>query len=66
MTRKVVYQFMVPVHVEVEDDIVTEVVVIDEVSVNEPTFVEGDCRYLRQAVTASQNGQSWPAWKVGS
>jgi hypothetical protein len=64
-TRKIVYQFMVPVHVEVENGVVTEVVVMDEASVNEPIFVEGDRRYLRKAVTASQNGQSWPAWKVG-
>jgi hypothetical protein len=63
MTRKVVYQFMVPVHVEVENDVVVEVVVLDEASVNEPTFVEGDRSYLQQAVTASENGQSWPAWK---
>ena len=30
MARRVTYQFMVPVHVEVEDDIVARVVVLDE------------------------------------
>ncbi|HEX5847251.1 MAG TPA: hypothetical protein VFY53_13560 [Rhodoplanes sp.] len=66
--RKVVYQFMAPVQVEVEDDIVTKVVVLDETPVNQPTFVEGDRKYLRKAVVAvaaSDNGQSWPAWEFG-
>ena len=44
-TRKVVYQFMAPVQVEVEDDVVTKVVVLDETPVNRPTFVEGDRNY---------------------
>ena len=33
MKRRVCYQFMLPVHVEVEDDVVTEVVVLDEARV---------------------------------
>ena len=65
MARKVTYQFMVPVHVEVEDGIVTEVVVMDESSVDDPTFVDGDHGYLRKAVAASLNGQEWPAWRFG-
>jgi hypothetical protein len=65
MARKVIYQFMVPVLVEVEDDVVTEVVVIDESSVNDPTFVDGDRGYLGRGVAASLNGQEWPAWRFG-
>ena len=65
MTRKVTYQFMVPVHIEVEDDIVTEVIVLDEARVNDPTFVDGDREYFREAVAASLDGQSWPAWQFG-
>jgi hypothetical protein len=65
MAKKVTYQFMVPVHVEVEDGIVTEVVVVDESSVNDPTFVDGDRDYLRRGVAASLNGQEWPAWRFG-
>jgi hypothetical protein len=65
MKRKVTYQFMVPVHVEVEDDVVTEVVVLDEARVDDPSFVEGDRDYLREAVAASVDGQSWPAWRFG-
>ena len=65
MARKVTFQFMVPVHVEIEDDVVTEVVVIDETSLNDPTFMEGDRSYFREAVAASVNGQSWPAWRFG-
>ncbi len=63
--RKVTYQFMVPVHVEVEDDIVTEVVVIDESSVHDPTFIDGNSNYLGRGVAASLNGQEWPAWRFG-
>jgi hypothetical protein len=65
MSRKVVYEFMVPVHVEVEDNVVTQVVVIDESSVSEPRFVEGDREYLSKAIAASLDGQSWPAWEFG-
>jgi hypothetical protein len=65
MQRKVTYQFMVPVHVEVEDDVVTEVVVLDEVRVDDPSFVDGDRQYLREAVRVSLDGQSWPAWRFG-
>jgi len=63
--RQVTYQFMVPVHVEVEDDVVTRVVVLDEARVRDAIFVEGDRTYLRTAVAASENGQSWPAWNFG-
>jgi len=65
MKRKVTYQFLVPVHVEVEDDVVIEVVVLDEVRVDDPSFVDGDREYLREAVGASLDGQSWPAWRFG-
>ena len=65
MRRSVTYQFMVPVHVDVRDDVVTRVVVLDETHVEGPTFVEGNRAYLREAVAASENGQSWPAWSFG-
>jgi len=56
MTRKATYEFMVPVHVEVEDDVVTQVVVLDEARVGRPKFVDGDRDYLQSAITASLNG----------
>lgn len=65
MKRKVTYQFMAPVCVEVENGVVTRVVVIDEASVNEPSFVDGDRDYFERAVSASLDGQSWPAWEFG-
>jgi hypothetical protein len=65
MKRKVTYQFFVPVHVEVENDVVTEVVMIDESPVNDPTFVDGYRNYLGRGVAASLNGQEWPAWRFG-
>ena len=65
MARCVTYQFMVPVHVKVEDEVVKKVVVLDDAPVNTPTFVEGDREHMREAVAASLNGQSWPAWVFG-
>lgn len=65
MGRKATYQFMAPVCVEVENDVVTRVVVIDEAPVNDPSFIEGDRGYFRRAVNASLDGQSWPAWEFG-
>lgn len=64
-TRRVVFSYLVPVHVEVEDDQVSAVVVIDETPVRDPTVVEGDPTYLGAAVAAAANGQSWPSWRFG-
>ena len=63
--RRVVFQFLVPVHVEVEDDQVTCVTVIDETPVSDPIVVEGDPAYLAAAVAASDDGQPWPSWRFG-
>ena len=52
-TRHVVFQYLVPVHVEVEDDLVVRVTVIDETPVRDPTVVEGNPEYLAQAVAAT-------------
>ena len=64
-TRHVVFQYLVPVHVEVEDDLVVRVTVIDETPVRDPTVVDGDPEYLTQAVAAADDGQSWPSWQFG-
>ena len=48
--RRVVFQYLVPVHVEVEDGLVACVTVIDETPVRDPTIVEGDPAYLGEAV----------------
>jgi hypothetical protein len=63
--RRVVFQFFVPVHVEVEDGLVTCVTVIDETPVRDPAVVEGDASYLTDAVTAADDGQAWPSWQLG-
>lgn len=65
MPRNVTYQFMVPVCVEVENDVVARVVVIDEARVSDPSFVDGDRGYFRRGVAASLDGQPWPAWEFG-
>jgi hypothetical protein len=65
MTREVIFQYMVPVHVKVEDDIVRKVVVLDDAPVTDATFVEGDEHYLDEAVEVSLNGQPWPGWQFG-
>jgi hypothetical protein len=62
---RVVFQYLVPVHVEVEDGLVCRVTVIDETPVRDPTFVEGDGAYLNEAVRASDDGQPWPSWQFG-
>ncbi len=64
-TRHVVFQYLVPVHVEVEDDLVVRVTVIDETPVRDPTVVEGNPEYLAQAVAAADDGQSCPSWQFG-
>ncbi|WP_374252980.1 hypothetical protein [Xanthobacter sp.] len=63
--RRVVFQYLVPVHVEVDDDCVTCVTVIDETPVRDPAVVEGDATYLAAAVAASEDGQPWPSWRFG-
>ena len=63
--RRVVLQYLVPVHVEVEDGLVCRVTVIDETPVRGPTVVEGDSAYLNDAVRASDDGQPWPSWQFG-
>ena len=63
--RRVVFQYLVPVHVEVEDGLVARVTVIDETPVNDPTVVEGDPAYLDDAVHAADDGQAWPSWRFG-
>lgn len=56
-TRHIVFQYLVPVHVEVEDGLIARVTVIDETPVRDPTVVEGDPEYLnrpsRPPMTAS-------------
>ncbi|MER2535201.1 MAG: hypothetical protein ABTQ31_08545 [Rhizobiaceae bacterium] len=63
--RRVVFQFVVPVHVEVEDGIVVCVTIIDETPVRDPVVVEGDPAYLTDAVRAADEGQAWPSWQFG-
>jgi hypothetical protein len=61
---RVIYQFMVPVHVEVEDGRVKSVIVVDEAPITDPTFVDGDLNYLPEAVESSMTAP-WPAWRFG-
>lgn len=61
--RRVVFQYFVPVHVEVDDGLVTCVTVIDETPVRNPIVVEGDASYLPEAAAAADDGQAWPSWR---
>ncbi|MEA3262190.1 MAG: hypothetical protein U9R07_01755 [Pseudomonadota bacterium] len=63
--KRVVFSYPVPVCVVVEDDLVTDIVVIDETEVANPTLVEGDPAELAAAVTAATDGQGWPSWRFG-
>ncbi|MFT0875877.1 hypothetical protein VRZ08_04890 [Rhodopseudomonas sp. G2_2311] len=64
-SRRVVFQYLVPVHVEVEDGLVSRVVVIDETPVRDPIVVEGEAAYLTEAIAAADDGQPWPSWQFG-
>jgi hypothetical protein len=63
--RRVVFQYLVPVLVEVEDGLVCAVTVVDETPVENPTVVEGDADYLDVAVKTADDGQPWPSWQFG-
>lgn len=63
--RRVVFQYLVPVHVEVEDGIVGRVTIIDETPVRAPVVVEGDPANLADAIRAADDGQAWPSWQFG-
>ncbi len=63
--RRVVFQFLVPVHVELEDGLVGRVTIMDETPVRDPVVVEGDPAYLADAVRAADDGQAWPSWQFG-
>jgi hypothetical protein len=64
-SRRIVFQYLVPVHVEVVDGLVCRVTVIDETPVSDPAVVEGDASYLSEAVAAADDGQAWPSWQFG-
>lgn len=64
-SRRVVFQYLVPVHVEVEDGLVCRVTVIDETPVSDPTAIDGNASYLSEAVAAADDGQAWPSWQFG-
>jgi hypothetical protein len=63
--RRVVFQYLVPVLVEIEDGIVGRVTIIDESPVRDPVVVEGDPAYLADAIRAADEGQAWPSWQFG-
>ncbi|MBK5959507.1 hypothetical protein CCR97_15025 [Rhodoplanes elegans] len=62
---RVFFQYLLPVHVEVEDGLVCAVTVMDETPVENPTVVEGNADYLEEAVKAADDGQPWPSWRFG-
>lgn len=63
--RRVVFQYLVPVAVEVVNGMVVSVFVVDEEPIANPALVEGDASYLGDAVAAANNGQPWPSWQFG-
>lgn len=56
--RRVVFQFEVPVHVEVEDGLVGRVTIIDETPARDTAVVEGDPAYLDEGVRAADDAQA--------
>lgn len=65
MPRRVVFQYLVPVYVAVEDGLVARVTVLDETPIHDPTIVEGEPADLDDAVRAADDGQPWPSWRFG-
>ena len=63
--RRVVFSYLVPVCVVVEDGAVSDVVVIDETPIADPVLVEGAPADLAAAVAAANDGQAWPSWRFG-
>jgi hypothetical protein len=64
IAMRATYQFLAPVHVEVEDGRVVRVTVLDEAPGTDPIFIDGDPAYLQSAVEQSLEGE-WPAWEFG-
>jgi len=64
-SRHIVFSYLVPVHVEVEDGLVVRVTVIDETPIQNPQCVEGDPACLAEALAAADDGQPWPSWQFG-
>lgn len=64
-TEHIVFSYLVPVCVVVEDSLVGGVVVIDETEVANPVLVEGDPANLAAAIAAACDGQEWPSWRFG-
>lgn len=63
--RRVVFSYLVPVCVAVEDGEIRRVTVIDETPIADPEFIEGDRAYLAEAVTAARDAADWPGWRFG-
>lgn len=62
--RQFVFQYDVPVVVEVEEGVVVDVAVVDETPVTDPVVVDGDPEYLPQALIEADD-QDWPSWRFG-
>ncbi len=63
--RRVVFQFLVPVHVEMVGSSVVDVVILDNTPISAPTLIDGDADYLEEAVNWANDGQAWPSWQFG-
>ena len=63
MNGRVVFQYLVPIVVEVVDGLVTSVTIIDSAPIADPVIVEGEERSLTAAVEAAEDGQAWPSWE---
>lgn len=61
MTGRVVFQYLVPIMVEVDDGQVVSVTVIDSTPIRDPILIEGAAGALQVAVRAAEDGQAWPS-----
>lgn len=63
--ERVVFSYLVPVHVEVENGAVCSVTVIDETPIRDPVLIEGEPADFSGAVREADASQTWPAWRFG-
>jgi hypothetical protein len=63
MAKRVTFQYLVPVMVEVEDGRVISVTIIDSTPIRDPVLVSGSEDALEAAVKVADSLDAWPTWQ---
>jgi len=62
---RTVFEYRLPVRVEVVDGLVCSVTVMDSGPIRDAVLVEGEPDGLADAVAQASDGQPWPSWDYG-